>query len=106
LSSDLGQSLLKELKLTIANPTDTIILNKDMRILHHEFAEAINLTEQIIALAFWSVTQVGKVFTITAGNLTLSAYYHSTFFVPKETVSDQLEKTINFIRITSPAPLT
>ena len=106
LSSDLGQSLLKELKLTIANPTDTIILNKDMRILHHEFAEAIKLTEQIIALAFWSVTQVGKVFTITAGNLTLSAYYHSTFFVPKETVSDQLEKTINFIRITSPAPLT
>ncbi|MDB5262788.1 MAG: histidine ammonia-lyase [Adhaeribacter sp.] len=106
LASELVLSLQKQLKLTLANPTDSIILNKDIRILHHEFAEVLRLMEQIIALAFWSVTQVGKVFTLTTGNLTLSTYYHSSFFVPKETVSDQLEKTIGFIRINSPAPLT
>lgn len=106
LASDFSQSLQKQLKLTGINPTDTIILSKDMRMLHHELSEAINLTEQIIALAFWSVTQVGKVFSLTPGNLTLSAYYHSTFIVPKEVVSDQLKKIIDFTRITTPAPLT
>lgn len=106
LASDLVQSLQKQLKLTGVNHTDTIILVKDMRMLHHELTEALNLTEQIVALAFWSVTQVGKVFSLTPGNLTLSAYYHSAFFVPKEVVSDQLQKVIDFTRITTPAPLT
>jgi hypothetical protein len=106
LASDLVQSLQKQLKVKVGNPSDNIILNKDMRILHHELAEAIKLTEQIVGLAFWAVSQVGKVFTLTAGNLTLSAYYHSSFFVPKEMVTEQLEKIINFTRITTPAPLT
>ncbi|GEO06765.1 hypothetical protein AAE02nite_44290 [Adhaeribacter aerolatus] len=105
-ASDLVQSLQKQLNLTGLNPTDTIILNKDMRLLHHELSEAINLTEQIMALAFWSVTQVGKVFSLTPGNLTLSAYYHSAFFVPKKMASDQLQKIVDFTRITTPAPLT
>ncbi|MGV3587333.1 MAG: aromatic amino acid lyase [Adhaeribacter sp.] len=106
LASDLVQSLQKQLKLTGINPTDTIILTKDMRMLHQALSEAINLTEQIIALAFWSVSQVDKVFSLTPGNLTLSAYYHSAFFVPKEAVSDQLQKIIDFTRITTPAPIT
>ena len=106
LASDLVLSLKKQLRLTFISPTDTIVTNKDMRILHQELTAAITLTEQVITLAFWSVAQVGRLFNLAPGNLTLSTYYHSSFYVPKEMVSDQLDKTLHFIRTTSPAPTT
>jgi len=62
----------------------------------------IPLTEQIVAFAFWSVSQVGKVFNLAAENLTLAAYYHSELFVPKEMVIIQLTKTITFIKTHTP----
>jgi len=62
----------------------------------------IPLTEQIVALAFWSVSQVGKVFNLAAENLTLATYYHSELFVPKEIVIIQLTKTITFIKTHTP----
>ena len=69
-----------------------------LQILHQTLGNLIPLTEQIMALGFWSVSQVGKVFNLAAENLTLAAYYHSELFVPKEMVTFQLDKTITFIK--------
>ncbi|PIQ20348.1 MAG: hypothetical protein COW65_15555 [Cytophagales bacterium CG18_big_fil_WC_8_21_14_2_50_42_9] len=69
-----------------------------LQLLNKTLVSFIPVTEQIIALAFWSVSQVGKVFNLAAENITLAAYYHSELFVPKEMVTTQLDKTITFIK--------
>jgi len=71
-------------------------------LLNASLVSLIGLMEQVTALAFWSVSQVGKVFNLAAENLTLAAYYHSELFVSKEMAITQLEKTITFIRTHSP----
>ena len=80
---------------SLASSTQLASLNKKL-------ASLISLTEQLTALAFWSVSQVGKVFNLASENLTLAAYYHSELFVPKEIVTTQLAKTINFIKTHTP----
>jgi hypothetical protein len=88
------------------NPKEVVFTRADIIIINKLFSEAITYLEQLTALAFWSVAQVGKVHNLTSGNLILSTYYHSPLFVPKEMVSEQLEKAITFIRSTSPNPVT
>jgi len=86
----------------LVNSTATPDSFIQLQSLNASLVSLINLTEQITALAFWSVSQVGKVFNLAAENLTLAAYYHSELFVSKEMVLTQLEKTITFIRTHSP----
>jgi len=73
-----------------------------LQLLNKALVSFIPVTEQIIALAFWAVSQVGKVFNLAAENLTLAAYYHSDLFVPKEMATIQLDKTITFIKTPIP----
>ena len=66
----------------------------------------VKTTEQVVALAFWSISQVGKVFNLASENLALAAYYHSDFYVPKELVSTQLDNILRFTRTHSAPTLT
>ena len=90
---------LDQISVNSAATPDSFI---QLQTLNASLVSLIGLTEQITALAFWSVSQVGKVFNLAAENLTLAAYYHSELFVSKEMVITQLEKTITFIRTHSP----
>lgn len=72
----------------------------------NKLENALAYTEQLLALAFWSISQVGKVFSLASENLTLAAYYHSDFYVPKELVSTQLDNILRFTRTHSAPTLT
>lgn len=74
------------------------------QLLNEGFNGLIAITEKLVALAFWSISQVGKVFNLAAENLTLAAYYHSDLFVPKELVLHQLDNIVSYIRTHSPTP--
>ena len=106
LASSLVQSIQKQLAIMVSNPADIIFTRADINIINNLLAKAIVYFEQLTALAFWSVAQVGKIFNFNAGNITLSTYYHSSLFVPKEIVSLQLENIITYIRSTTPNSVT
>ena len=93
------QNQIEPTLFTIAKTPDS---SSSLSELDQNLEGLINHTEQITALAFWSVSQVGKVFNLAAENITLAAYYHSDLFVPKEMATIQLEKTITFIKTHTP----
>ncbi|WP_026464808.1 aromatic amino acid lyase [Adhaeribacter aquaticus] len=100
-------SLAHELTIFLQQQVTSISLTQqNMPVLNEQFNILVKLTEQVMALGFWSVTQVGKVFNLAEGNLTLGTYYHSSLYVPKETVKDQLVKVQTFITNTTPIALT
>jgi hypothetical protein len=74
----------------------------DATVFNYHVRSSIGVAEQVVTLAFWSIIQTGRIFNSAPGNLTLAAYYHSAFFVPKETISRQFEKIQEFIRTTKP----
>jgi hypothetical protein len=105
LAAALVISIHKQLNLKASNSENIVFTRANINILNEVLANNITYGEQLAGIAFWSVAQVGKLYTITPQNLTLSAYYHSALYVPKEMVSEQLEKAILFIRSTSPKPV-
>ena len=102
----LTQTIQNQINISIPVFPGEISSEIKNQLLSHSLEDALQYTEQLVALAFWAISQAGKMFNLASENLTLVAYYHSDFFVPKELVKDQLDNILRFIRTHSAPALT